>query len=152
MPKTKAPRKKYRPKHVLRDPVGYATEGVGALVDHDTYVCDWKMAIHLSMSLVMRGSASESDGTTLMACVNVVYGFIKSMVPVELPAHQEYLGIWEEARKSLNNMFLRNRLVGTGPEITALNNVISLHDEFLDNITVKQMEDAIKYAKKGPPL
>jgi len=64
-------RSKYRPKPVLTDPVGYVVESSTLLVDHGTYVVDWKLKNHMAMETLMNGLAGKAHLDTVAAALNI---------------------------------------------------------------------------------
>lgn len=146
MPKSARPRKKYRPKPVLADPVGFVTEQMGAIKDHETYLGDLKLRNSAAMNNLLQGRANKKDMDTLIAMSNITealyrLGFGVDCQDVAVAGRAAILGITWRAVE-------RHRYVPTGPEINALNMLMELHDAQMDVICVQEMERAIELAKK----
>ena len=146
MAANKKPRKKYRPKPVLADPVGFVTERITPVAQHDSYLLDLKIRNSGAMAALMQGRADKRDMDTLIAMSNIVealhaLGFGKEYGEVAIAGREAILKIVWRAVERL-------RFVPTGPEIQALNLLMELHDAQMDVITVQDMESAIVYAKR----
>ena len=72
-------RSKYRPKPVLTDPVAYVVESSTPLVDHGTYVIDWKLKNHMAMETLMKGLAKKPHLDTVVAARNVTEGLMVTL-------------------------------------------------------------------------
>jgi hypothetical protein len=146
MPANKKPRKKYKPKPILQDPVGFVTERITPVAKHDSYLLDLKIRNSGAMAALMQGHATKRDMDTLIAMSNITealhaLGFGKEYGEVAVDGREAILKIVWRAVDKL-------RFVPTGPEIQALNTLMELHDAQMDVITVQDMEKALVYAKK----
>lgn len=146
MPANKKPRKAYRPKHILADPVGFVTERITPLSQHETYLLDWQLKNSGALTALMQGRANKRDMDTLIAMSNIVealyrLGFGKEYKDVAVSGREAILKIVWRAVDKL-------KFIPTGPEIKALNELMELHDAQMEVITVQDMEDAIAFAKK----
>lgn len=145
MPGSKKPRKKYRPKPVFADPLGFVLESSKPLAEHDNYVINWKVNNHLSMQALVKGEASKADMDALIAAHNITRALLitKGMPLVDL------LAAGKDAIVDIGRRHQElQRFVPRGPQITAINELLSLHDELLDAITVKEFENALAYARR----
>lgn len=139
---TKKPRKKYRPKPVLRDPLGYVMESLTHLSTNNFPLVDLKIKNSMAMYALTHGTAKKHDVDKLIAMSNITealweMGFGKQYEDVFTDGKYAILSIVERARK-------HGRFVPTGPEMQMLNALMALHDAQLDVITVKDMERAIR--------
>lgn len=138
---TKKPRKKYRPKPVLQNPVGYVLESMMPIRNHDFPLVDLKIKNHMAMTMLLQGKAKKDDMDKLIALSNV------SEALWELGFGKEYQNVCTEGRFALlsiiNRAVQHGRFTPTGPEITMLNTLMELHDAQMDVITVKDMERAL---------
>jgi hypothetical protein len=146
MPANKKPRKKYTPKPILQDPVGFVTERITPITQQGGYLLDLKLKNSAAMSALMQGRASKRDMDILIAMSNIVealhaLGFGKEYGEVAVGGREALLKIVWRAVDRL-------RFVPTGPEIQALNLMMELHDAQMDVITVQDMEKAIAHAKR----
>ena len=136
------PRKKYRPRPVLRDPLGYVMDSVTYLNTNNFPLVDLKIKNSAAMFALLRGTAKKHDINKLIAMCNITealweMGFGKEYKDVFVDGKYAILSIVNRAGKC-------NKFVPTGPEITMLNTLMELHDAQLDVITVKDMEKAIR--------
>ena len=137
---------KYKPRAVLTDPVAYVVESSTPLADHGTYVIDWKLKLHVAIEMLVKGIAKKPHMDTVVAARNITEGL---MVTLGGPDVDGTL-----ARSGVALMDVCDRAnAGKGttlraPEMQALRDLMALHDELLDVVTVGQMEKAIAYVKK----
>ena len=146
MPANKKPRKAYRPKHILADPVGFVTERITPITRHDSYLLDLQLKNSGAMAALMQGRASKRDMDILIAMSNIVealqqQGFGKDYGEVAVSGREAIMKIVWRAVDKL-------KFIPTGPEIKALNELMELHDAQMEVITVQNLEDAIAFAKK----
>jgi hypothetical protein len=139
-------RSKYKPRPVLTDPVAYVVESSTPLVDHGTYVIDWKLKNHMAMETLMKGMAGKPHLDTVVAARNVTEGLMVTLGGADVD------GTLARSGAALMDVCDRaNAGKGTtlrAPEMQALRDLMSLHDELLDVVTVGQMERAIAYIRK----
>lgn len=139
-------RSKYKPKPVLLDPLGFVVESANPLKDHDSYVLDWRLKNNLAFQSLLRAEASIGDLNTLVAATNIVEALL---VVCKLPDPEGTV-----ARSSVALMDICARAnVGKGTatkaaEQQALRDMMVLHDELLENVTVRQFESALLWARK----
>lgn len=144
MPGTKKPRKKYRPKTTIADPVGFVLEGLRPLRQQDNYLLNLKVVNHGAMRQLIRGLASLDDLNSLMAMSNATVALIS------LGIGREYADVAERGVAALRAVTERamasERVTLYAQEITALNEYLELHDAQLDVITVADLSRAIDIA------
>lgn len=145
MPSNKKPRKAYRPKGVLLDPMGYVRESLVPIAQHESYLIDLKIRNSLAMAALLRGGASKGDMDMLIAMSNIVealcaHGFGDEHKAVAVDGREAILSIVFRAVEIL-------RFTPTGPEIVALNTLMELHDAQMAVINIRDMERALAYAK-----
>jgi hypothetical protein len=137
---------KYKPRPLLTDPVAYVVESSTLLADHGTYVIDWKLKNHGAMEMLIKGLAKKPHMDTIVAARNITEGL---MVVLDGP---DVDGTLVRSGAALMDVCDRaNSGKGTtlrAPEMQALRDMMALHDELLDVVTVGQMEKAIAYVKK----
>lgn len=138
---TKKPRKKYRPKPVLQNPVGYVLESMVPIRSHDFPLVDLKIKNHMAMTMLLQGKAKKDDMDKLIALSNM------SEALWELGFGKEYQNVCVDGRYAIlsivNRATKHGRFTPTGPEITMLNTLMELHDAQMEVITVKDMEKAV---------
>ena len=143
MPTNKKPRKRYKPKPVLVDPLGYAIEGVSPIESAD--ITDIALKNSSAMSALLRGHATKKDMDVLIAMSNITealvrMGFGADCVEVAVAGREAILAIVWRAVRLL-------KFLPKGEEIKALNALLELHDAQFAVITVSELEAAVKRAK-----
>ena len=146
MANNKKPRKRYKPKPVLADPIGFVTERIAPIAKHDTYLLDLQLRNSAAMTALLRGNCSTADMDTLIAMSNIVeglhmMGFGKEYGEVAIQGREALISIAARAKRT-------KRFTPNGAEIQALNTLMELHDAQMEVITVQNMEDAIKLCAK----
>jgi len=144
MPTNKKPRKAYRPKSRIVNPIEYVMEGFAPLENAGTYLLDLKLHNHSAMTELLAGRATKKHMNTLIAVSNICESLQRAGFGAE------YKDVTTEGRFALISIAIRAveklRFVPTGPEINMLNALMELHDAQMDIITVQDMEKAIKRA------
>ena len=137
---------KRRPGKKYADPVGYVTEGLMLLKDHEDYSTKWSVLARTAWFRITQGVGTHQDSNNVMAALNITQALKETL------GYPDELGDIPRAEQALIQLLERGNQIGRltpkAEEIAAVNELLILHDEFLDSITVKQMEDALLYAKK----
>lgn len=147
MPSSSKPRKKYRPKTRLADPMDWVIQSIGPLREHDESSLLFKTRVNLAMQLLIRGQAGSIEMNDLVSAHNITQAL------VELKGYPDTTRIMDRSLEALQQLF--QRAVATGKPIVnavqmaALNDMVGLHDEFVDAITLQDMERAREHALKG---
>jgi len=137
---------KYKPRPRLVDPVGFVVESVRPLAELDDYVLKWKLRNHEAFAALMRGQASKDDIDTLAAARNIAEALLVVLDGEDIDGTL--------ARSAVAIIDLCDRgnagkaLVMRSEEMQAMRDLMQLHDELLDVVTIRQFEDALAYAKK----
>ena len=139
-------RSKYRPKGIIANPIAYVMESLVPVAKHESYLLDLKIKNSEAMRALLRGEATRDDMDTLIAMSNITealyqLGFGREYGEVCVGGREAIIAITHRATE-------RKRFVPTGPEITKLNLLMELHDAQMDVINIKDMENALAYAKK----
>lgn len=139
-------RSKYKPKPVLVDPVAFVVESSTPLAEHGNYVLNWKLKNHAAFAALMKGLAKKDDLDTLVAARNVTEGIMvvldgKDVDGTLARSAVALIDICERASAGKGTAM-------RATEMQAMRDLMQLHDELLDVVTVGQMEKAIVYAKK----
>lgn len=146
MASSKKPRKKYRPKPVVSDPIGYVIESMMPIRDQGYDLVALKIKISEAMVALLQGRATKLDMDKLVNMSNV------SEALCQMGHGAEYENVCIDGRYALLSIVHRatrhGRFTPTGPEITMLNTLMELHDAQMDVITVKDMERALELVKK----
>ena len=139
-------RSKYKPKPVLADPVGFVVESSTLLTKHGNYVVDWQLRNNSAFEKLLKGIADKKDLSTLTASRNITEALI-----VTLGGH-DIDGTLARSAVALIDICDRGN-AGKGvamraEEMQAMRDLMGLHDELLEVVTVGQFEKALAYAKK----
>jgi hypothetical protein len=139
-------RSKYRPKHVLSNPVGYVLESISPVASHTAFMLDLKIKNHGAMSLLTKGNATRFDIDTLIAMVNVTEAFAR------LGFGSDYSDIVRDGLQALRDVGKRGVVSGSfilkAHEMNALNSVMELHDAQMEVVTLKDMDAAIALVRE----
>lgn len=135
-------RSKYRPKPVLRNPIGYVIESMTPVVQHtDGYVMKLQVRNHLAMANLTRGKATKQDINELIGMVNMTEALWR------LGLGKEYKQEVNAGLKALFDVATRgattNKFILRAEEMKAINTILELHDAQLEIATVKDIERGI---------
>lgn len=133
--------KKYRPKKVLANPLGYVLESMTPVAKHDSFLLDLKIKNHLSMASLTQGKATRDDMDKLINMANVTEALYR------LGFGADYKDVLQEGSSALLAIARRgagdNRFILWGAEMKALNTLMELHDAQMEVITIRDMERAV---------
>lgn len=139
-------RSKYKPKGVIMDTVGHVLGGF-RLVQHTGKAVTLKIKNHQALASMVGGTGSREDIDILIAAMNVtealaITGELGHEYRAEITAAQD--AILAMGKRGLE----RNRFLFTGPELTAMNLGMEIHDAQLDACTVAQLEKALDFVAR----
>lgn len=138
-------RSKYRPKPVAVNPMAFVLENMKPVATHESYLLELKIKNSDAMASLLQGKATKQAMDTIIALSNIAEAL------VQLGFGKEYKSVAVDGREAILSIAHRavkiGRFVPTGPEIAALNTLMELHDAQMDIITVKDMDNALKYAR-----
>ena len=156
MSANKKPRKKYRPKPVVRNPIAYVMESLKPIQQHDSYWLDLQLKNSQSMSALFQGRAQKPDMDVLIAMHNVCEALWRMGKGVE------YGDVLIRGKAALLDVGRRGvttgRFILKAPEMQALNDLMELHDAQMEISTVGDLEKALAIvnsmirAKKAIPV
>ena len=135
-------RSSYRPRHVLRDPLGYVLAGVAPItsyVEADTVL---RLRSRSAIDSVSRGVANMADIDALIAAANMATAFVRLGKGGDWTTE---IRAGVDAVEALRN---RGRWICTGPELPAIRLMLDIHDAQLDAVSVIELEAAVKLAKR----
>lgn len=136
-------RSKYRPKGVIQDTVAHVLGGF-RLVQHTGKAVTLKIKNHQALASMVAGTGSREDIDILIAAMNVAEALA---ITAELGT--EYRAEITAAQDAIVTMgrrgIAKSRFLFTGPELTAMNLGMEIHDAQLDACTVAQLEKALDF-------
>ena len=102
------------------------------------------------MTAVQHGTATKRDMDNIAATFNIVFGLRKTLgLPDDV--YKEFGAILHRANLAFKSSCGRaneiGRLVCKAEELQAFNDLVDLHDNLLDVVTVKQWGEALTFAK-----
>ncbi len=134
-------RSKYRPKHVLVNPVGYVLENLSPVNSHTSFMVDLKIKNHGAMDSLTKGKAKHTDIDMLISMVNMTEAFAR------LGFGKDYSDVVRDGLQALRDVGKRGAASGSfvlkAHEMNALNAAMELHDAQMDVVTLKDMDAAI---------
>jgi hypothetical protein len=134
-------RSKYRPKGVRLDVVKYVVEGLKPMALHPA-ATDLRIKNHAAMTSIVRGKGTRTDIDVVINALNIAEAF--HLVDENLG--RDWRPEISQAQDALFAMAQRGvekgRFLFTGPELTAVNVAMEVHDAQLDRATVQQLEKA----------
>jgi len=134
-------RSKYRPRKVLLDTMSHVKISMSQVTNlpHQT---DLRIKNHSAMAELAQGRANVEHIKVIMAATNITEALVAQSIGAE------YRHIFTEGKNALISMVQRaantHSFICTGPELTAINSLMDLHDAQLDVITVSDLERAIR--------
>jgi len=139
-------RSKYRPKGLIMDTVSHVLQGF-RLVQHTGAAITLKIKNHQALATMVQGNGSRDDVDVLIAAMNVAEALV---ITAEMGT--EYRAEITAAQQAIFTMGQRGvakgRFLFTGPELTALNLGMEIHDAQLDACTIGQLERALEFVAR----
>lgn len=139
-------RSKYKPKIVRPDVMGWLMSGMLKAKDvgGGGIVLNTMIKNHNAVDVLRQGKAVKDDVSTIVEAINVTEALvIKHGIGDEY--RQEISAAQDAIVEMCKRCASRGRFVLTGPELTAINVAMEIHDAQLDICTVSELEDAINY-------
>lgn len=141
MAKNKKPTKKYKPKPVLLNPMGFVMESMSSVSSYTSFMLDLNIKNHGALTMLTTGKGTKWDIDTLIAMVNVTEAFAR------LGFGQDYADVVRDGIAALRSVGKRGLETGSfvlkSLEMNALNTIIELHDAQMSMVTLKDMDKAI---------
>ena len=148
MPGNKKPRKKYKPKQVMLNAHEWAVESATPLTQHDSYVVDWTLKNNAAFEKLMRGEARRAELDVLIAARNIC----EAISVTKFSAVDDDTATLARSETALKDICARaNAGKGTAmkaAEMQAIRDLMVLHDTLLENVSVREFEIALAYAKR----
>ena len=134
-------RSKYRPKHVLINPVGYVMEGLSPVRSHVSFMVDLKIKNHAALDSLTKGVATRTDIDTLIAMGNITEAFAR------MGFGKDYSDVVKQGLLAIRAVGARGigsgRFILKAAEMTAINEFMELHDAQMEVVTLRDMDEAI---------
>jgi len=142
-------RSKYRPKPQLTDPLTWVLAGMKPVLTAKEVMGNVRIKNHLALRCVVEGTATRKDMDVLIEAFNVT----EALCRVDASLGRDWSDEIKAGQDALLAMGRRgiakgDRFVFTGPELTAANIVMEIHDAQLERCTVAQMEKALSEVVK----
>lgn len=145
MPTSTKPRKKYRPKPRLGNPMAWLLEGFSPLAQQSEYMLNLRLQNTNALDMLTRGIAKASHMNVLLAASNATQALM------HLGIGAEYEAVAENGYTALKGLGERGaqmgRFVCRGPEIGHIKGLMELHDAQLAVTTLERLERAIEICK-----
>jgi len=139
-------RSKYRPKHVLLNPMGFVMENLSPVRSHTSFMVDLKIKNHAALDALTKGVATRFDIDTLVAMGNMTEAFAR------MGFGKDYGDVVKEGLLALRAVGARGatsgRFILKAAEMTALNEFMELHDAQMEVVTLKDMDAAIALVRE----
>ena len=141
-------RSRYRPKPVMLDPVGYVVAGLQPIAAADKELTTLGIKNHGAIEAVRTGQATRQDISNLVNMLNVATAL------AHMGQGADWLPELTAASEAIKSASKRPRFLLTGPELTALNQAIGVHDAQMADpaTTVQMLERAVAGLKKVEAL
>lgn len=134
-------RSSYRPRPVRLDNLAWVKSGLQPMRENPATV-DLRIKNHASMAAIARGQATRTDIDVMIAALNVTEALATNGLGNDWA---EEIRAGQDALLTLTQRGIArgDRFICTGPELTALNLAMDVHDAQLDGCTVAGLEAAI---------
>lgn len=140
-------RSNYRPKGVIMDTVQHVLGGFQLVKNKPGVAVTLKIKNHDALNNMVQGQGNRMDIDVLIACMNVA-----EAMAIKCDLGSEYRAEITAAQEALVTMGQRGlkggRFLFTGPELTAMNLGMEVHDAQLDVCTISQMERALNFVEQ----
>lgn len=150
MANNKKPRKQYKPKARMVNPHDYVFDNRKTLSEYDPgYITNIQIRAHSAMTVLIQGKALPVDMDVIAASYNIALGLCRVIKHPD-DAHIAFNRTLNKALAAFKELCIRGKSLGRitakSTEITALNDLINLHDQLLNVVTVKEFEAGMKIA------
>ena len=137
---------KYKPKGVRLDTMAWVTSGMKPFTSVSLAV-DIRIKNHVAIDQLRKGEANKEDIDIIIGAFNMMEGFGRMGIGTDWA---EEIRVGQDALRAVARRGVRRdmRFVATGPELTAINLAMEIHDAQLDVCTVRQLEQALDIVKE----
>ena len=133
----------YKPKGIRLDNMAWVQSSLKKVGTLPTAGLALKLKMHEALAAMLNGTATRSDVDALISAVNVAEALIK----VRADLGRDWAVEIKAAQDAIHDMgvrcYKRDKFLFTGPEMSAVKVVVELHDQQLDDCTVREMEQAL---------
>jgi predicted hydrolase (HD superfamily) len=133
----------YKPKGVRLDNMAWVQSSLKKVGTLPTAGIALKLKMHEALAAMLNGTGTKSDVDALISAVNVAEALIK----VRADLGRDWAVEIKAAQDAIHDMgarcYKRDKFLFTGPEMSAVKVVVELHDQQLDDCTVREMEQAL---------
>jgi hypothetical protein len=138
--------KKYKPKYVLVNPMGFVMENMTSVSSHSSFMLSLKIKNHGALTMLTTGKGTQWDIEILIAMVNMTEAFAR------IGFGQDYSDVVRDGIQALRSVGRRGVETGSfvmkSAEMNALNTIMELHDAQMEMVTLKDMDKAIALVKE----
>lgn len=135
-------RSRYRPKGVRLDVMAWIKDGMAPLTTHHDAILGLRIKNHGALTSITRGTGTREDIDLLIAAINMTEALAMHGLGTdwrtEITAAQN--AILTMAQRGIAK---GDRFLFTGPELTAVNLAMEIHDAQIDQASVADMEKAL---------
>lgn len=139
-------RSKYKPRPVLLNPMGFVMENLSPVRSHTSFMVDLKIKNHAAMDSLTKGVATHSDVDMLISMGNMTEAFAR------MGFGKNYSNVVKEGLLALRAVGKRGaesgRFILKAAEMTALNELMELHDAQMEVVTLRDMDEAIALVRE----
>lgn len=137
---------KYKPKGVRLDTMAWVTSGMKPFTSVSLAV-DIRIKNHVAIDQLRKGEANKEDIDIIIGAFNMMEGFGRMGIGTDWA---EEIRVGQDALLAVARRGVRRdmRFIATGPELTAINLAMEIHDAQLDVCTVRQLEQALDIVKE----
>ena len=136
---------KYKPKGVRLDNLTWVTAGLKRVGSLPTAGVELKLKNHEALEAVLKGYATRDHIDVLIAAFNVS----EALYHVSPDLGEDWAEEIRAAQDAIFTMSRRglkfNKFLFTGSEMSAVKLAMSVHNQQLDDCTVRQLEEALNY-------
>ncbi|CAB4134307.1 hypothetical protein UFOVP272_45 [uncultured Caudovirales phage] len=136
---------KYKPKGIRLDNLGWVSAGLRKVGGLPVAGVELKLKNHQALEAVLKGYATRDHIDVLIAAFNIS----EALYYVNPDLGEDWAQEIRAAQDAIFTMSRRGLKLGNfvfnAPEMAAVKLAMSVHDQQLDDCTVKEMEQAIEY-------
>ena len=135
-------RSNYKPRHIIQNPLAYVLGGFQHVRDNE-HATTLRIKNHNALAEITQGRATRDQIDVLIAAMNMA----EALHRVNPDLGEEHAGAVRQAQDAIYTMcqrgLERERFIFTGPELTAVNLGMDIHDAQLDACTIAELERAL---------